>query len=94
MNVRDELDLVADWWEYWRRFSGTRQERKDLSLGEPANVVRAADQVRDVIDDGGHPAVDLITKLIAGGTQCRRFDHRRSWATRRSHEFARGRRSR
>src|SRR5579875_331354 len=58
------VELASNWFEYVRRTGGSRAERKALELGEPAEVVRAAEQVREVVDNGGAPAVELIAVLL------------------------------
>jgi hypothetical protein len=41
---------------------GTR--RKSLRLGEPAEAVRAAEQVREITAEGGTRAVELVVALL------------------------------
>ena len=56
-------ELASRWWDYWRRFRGTRDERKALSVGEPAEVVAAHDQVEAQVNAGGRSAVELLVAL-------------------------------
>jgi hypothetical protein len=56
-------DLIASWWEYWRRARGSRDERKALSVGEPVEVCAAHELVEQRIDLGGAQAVDLLAAL-------------------------------
>lgn len=63
--MTDDLDqLAAAWFDHVRRAHGTRAERKDLDSGEPADAVRAADRVREIVDAGGTGAVELIATLL------------------------------
>lgn len=64
--VRDDdlASLAAGWFEYIRRASGSRAERKALELGEPVDAVRAAEHVREIVDRGGSRAVALIAALL------------------------------
>ena len=59
-------DLVERWYEYWRRSSGARSERKAIELGEPADVMAAHDWVSDKIAEGGLVAVEVLTALAEG----------------------------
>jgi len=61
--VADEL--IANWWEYWRRAKGDRDERKALELGEPVEVCAAHDRVERRIGAGGREAVQLLAALAA-----------------------------
>lgn len=64
MAVDEQAALVAAWFDYQRRSRGSRAERKALEMGEPADAVRAAEQVRAIIDDGGTRAVGLVADLL------------------------------
>lgn len=56
--------MIANWWEYHRRARGDRDERKALSVGEPAEVCAAYELVSQRIDDGGTQAVQLLAALV------------------------------
>jgi hypothetical protein len=56
--------VAARWWEHKRLSSGTRTERKQLALGEPVDVVRANEIVRESMWQGGADALDLVVALI------------------------------
>ena len=56
-------ELIANWWEYWRRVKGNRGERKALSLGQPVEVCAADQLVEQRIDAGGAQAVQLLAAL-------------------------------
>jgi hypothetical protein len=60
----DFPSLSAGWFEYIRLASGSRAERKGLELGEPADALRAAERVREVVERGGSRAVALIAALL------------------------------
>jgi hypothetical protein len=67
VDQRPGLDeLTANWWEYWRRHSGTREERKALSLGEPLTVQEAHDYVEQQVAKGDEAAVDLLVRINDG----------------------------
>jgi hypothetical protein len=67
VDQRPGLDeLTANWWEYWRRHSGTREERKALSLGEPLTVQEAHDYVEQQVAKGDAAAVDLLVRINDG----------------------------
>lgn len=60
----DAWTALADhWWEHNRLSTGTRAERKALSMGEPHGPARAGDHVRDVIQRGGPEALALLRAL-------------------------------
>ena len=56
--------LAVAWFDYMRRARGSREERKALELGEPAEAVRAAGQVADITMAGGSRSVELIVALL------------------------------
>jgi hypothetical protein len=58
-------DLAIRWYDYWRRLSGTRAERKALEAGKPSEVVAAHDWVADRIEAGGLAAVEVLATLAA-----------------------------
>lgn len=66
MTDDDQSQLVGAWFDYVRRAGGTRAERKDLEMGEPADAARAADRVQEIVDAGGPSAVELIAALLQG----------------------------
>jgi hypothetical protein len=53
-------DLVMHWYDYWRRYSGTRAERKALAAGDPSDVIAAHDWVADRIEAGGLAAAEVL----------------------------------
>jgi hypothetical protein len=63
----ESLELLANWWECWRRFAGSREERKALSRGEPADVQAAHDLVEHRVRVGGPGAVELLVALNNAG---------------------------
>ena len=56
-------ELAARWYDYWRRSSGSREERKALERGEPVGVIAAYDWVAGRIEAGGVPAVEVLAAL-------------------------------
>jgi hypothetical protein len=56
--------VAARWWQHKRLSSGSRTERKQLSLGEPAEIVRANQIVYESMWQGGTDALDLVVALI------------------------------
>ena len=56
--------VVRGWWRFQQLHSGTREERKQLEIGEPADVWEAWDAVLDQIQTGGSDALDLVVALI------------------------------
>ena len=56
-------DLARRWYDYWRRFSGTRAERKALELGEPPDIVAAHDWVSERVAEGGPASVEVLATL-------------------------------
>jgi hypothetical protein len=56
-------DLAMRWYDYWRRLSGTRAERKALEAAEPSDVVAAHDWVAERIEAGGLAAVQVLATL-------------------------------
>ncbi|HKE64084.1 MAG TPA: hypothetical protein VKB59_05445 [Micromonosporaceae bacterium] len=60
-------ELFKNWWEFQRRFWGSREERKRLSLGEPEDVEAAHDTVAAVVRQGGPEAVALLVALNDAG---------------------------
>jgi hypothetical protein len=59
--------LARDWWDYWRRSRGPRDERKALSLGQPPAVQVAHGVIERRVKDGGRPAVELLVALNDAG---------------------------
>ena len=57
-------DLVSAWWAYQRLAQGSREDRKRLSLGEPAEVCAGWEGARDRIDTGGMDALQLVVALV------------------------------
>jgi hypothetical protein len=55
-------EFAARWYAYWRRSSGSRNERKALELGEPAEVVAAHRLVSELVEQG---APDVVRILVA-----------------------------
>lgn len=60
----DSDRLTAGWWEYVRLATGSRAERKALSLGEPADVRSAWTDVQDRLDAGRVESLQLVLALI------------------------------
>jgi hypothetical protein len=56
--------VVSGWWRFQQLHSGTREERKQLEIGEPADVWAAWDAVSDQIQAGGPGALELVVALI------------------------------
>jgi hypothetical protein len=56
-------DVPARWFEYWRRASGTRDERKALEQGRPIEVQAAHDWIEKRIMSGGVAAIDAIAEI-------------------------------
>lgn len=55
--------LIDAWWEAYRLSQGGRAERKALELGQPASAVAAEDRVREIVDEGGQEAIELLAAL-------------------------------
>src|SRR4051794_32751266 len=64
MNDSGMAPLAEAWFDYIGRARGSREERKALELGEPAEAVQAARQVEDITMTGGTRAVELVTGLL------------------------------
>jgi hypothetical protein len=58
--------VVDGWWRYQRLLVGARSDRKALELGEPQDVVAAAEVVDDRVCSGGPEALDLVAALVRG----------------------------
>lgn len=56
--------VVSGWWRFQQLHSGTRDERKQLEIGEPADAWAAWDAVSDQIQAGGPRALELVVALI------------------------------
>ena len=56
-------ELATRWYDYWRRLSGSREERKALQAGEPRDVVAAAEWVSELVEGGGVVAVVALVAL-------------------------------
>jgi hypothetical protein len=56
--------VVSGWWRFQQLHSGTRDERKQLEIGEPADVWAAWNAVSDQIQAGGRAAMELVVALI------------------------------
>jgi hypothetical protein len=56
--------VVDGWWQYQRLSVGTRCDRKGLELGEPQDVVAAAEAVDACVLDGGPEALGLVAALL------------------------------
>jgi hypothetical protein len=67
----DESPLAATvrgWWQYQRLATGSRAQRKALSVGEPAEAVAGWEAVRDRVDAGGTDALRIVVELISTAT--------------------------
>lgn len=63
--MTENLDELADgWWQAQRLAYGTREQRKRWSLGEPPDVERHWARARELIDQGGEQALDLVLALL------------------------------
>lgn len=56
--------LAAQWWNYHRLSRGSRDERKALETGEPADAVEAADIVYERVAQGGSAALSTVASLV------------------------------
>ncbi|GAA4361675.1 hypothetical protein GCM10023145_38770 [Angustibacter luteus] len=63
MPDREFEQLAANWWEFQRRTVGSRQERRALEQGQPAEVQAADDAVRAMVDAGGDAGVAFLRRL-------------------------------
>ena len=57
-------ELAACWWEAQRLASGTRDQRKRWSLGQPSTVFAGYEAARERIDRGGVEALELVMALL------------------------------
>jgi hypothetical protein len=57
-------DLAGVWWAYQRLAQGSRENRKRLSLGEPAEICAGWEGAGDRINAGGIDALELVVALV------------------------------
>lgn len=62
--TEDFEGLARSWWEGTRLVSGTQDERKRWSLGEPSDVEADYETARERIDQGDEGSLELVLALL------------------------------
>src|SRR5262249_48946831 len=57
-------DLAGAWWTFQRLAQGSRDDRKQVSGGEPGDGCAGWEAARDLIDSGATDALELVVALI------------------------------
>lgn len=67
MNADDRARLLQHWWEHSRLSSGSRDDRKALSMGQPHRAAVAYDVLSDLVSIGSPDVVSLLADLVDAG---------------------------